>query len=146
MQRGWPPRQTLADGRQQYVHSFRSAQQIARVGRFLVLQNRTLRSGDIGIYAPLFDETRSGELDDFRKNVLGAPHRNNRDGKLWERLEALRDNGFELGPTAKVLGLHVSTLRYRMQRLRTSAGLDWSTAGSRLELENCMGPPPCPSA
>jgi sugar diacid utilization regulator len=44
-------------------------------------------------------------------------------------------NGFELGPTANALKLHVSTLRYRLQRLRTAAGLDWSSACSRLEIE-----------
>jgi hypothetical protein len=125
----------LAENPKQYVHSFRSAQKIVRVARFLGLHDRTLRSEDIGIYGLLFDEGRSGELEEFGKNVLGRLRRSDQNGKLWETLEALCEHAFELGPTAKALNLHVSTLRYRIERLRNHAGLDWSNPSSRVEIE-----------
>ncbi|MDE2570945.1 MAG: helix-turn-helix domain-containing protein, partial [bacterium] len=125
----------VAERAQRYLDSLRSAQKVLRVARFLGLEASVMRSEDVGIYGLLFDEARSEELEAFRQRVLDKLLQSDNKGLLWETLECLWTQNFNLEATARSLGIHISTLRYRLDRIRAAAGLDWADPALRLQLE-----------
>ncbi|OLO02758.1 MULTISPECIES: PucR family transcriptional regulator [Salinicola] len=55
-----------------------------------------------------------------------------------ETLTALADSGFQLAQTARALDIHISTLRYRIERLETALSMNLNDADIRLQLQVAM--------
>ncbi|MGM8849633.1 PucR family transcriptional regulator [Salinicola halophyticus] len=55
-----------------------------------------------------------------------------------ETLSALADSGFQLAQTARALDIHISTLRYRIERLETALAMDLNDVDTRLQLQVAM--------
>ncbi|WP_208625304.1 PucR family transcriptional regulator [Salinicola salarius] len=56
----------------------------------------------------------------------------------FETLSALAASGFQLAQTARALDIHISTLRYRIERLETALGMNLNDADIRLQLQVAM--------
>jgi hypothetical protein len=69
-----------------------------------------------------------------RLGQVEAHDREHRTGFL-DTLQVLLDTGMRLQPAADRLGLHVSTVRYRMERLRDQFGFDLQDPAQRFGLE-----------
>ncbi|MNT99096.1 carbohydrate diacid transcriptional activator CdaR [compost metagenome] len=52
-----------------------------------------------------------------------------------ETLEALCAEGFQLANTARRLGVHISTLRYRLERIESMLGIPLEDQANRFELQ-----------
>ena len=78
-----------------------------------------------------------GDREAQRDLVEGfeAPLRAGRGGELWsETLFALASHEFVLKATAEALGIHISTLRHRLERIEDRLGLDLHDPDVRLRL------------
>lgn len=110
--------------------------------RVVALARRVGRSGRIGDaeFDPVArmlataDPTAIREFVAARLGQVVAHDREHRSGFL-ETLQVLLDTGMRLQPTADRLGLHVSTVRYRAERLRDQFGLDLQDPAQRFGLE-----------
>lgn len=95
----------------------------------------------------LLDEARQA-VAALEERLPGSPLRRVREhdsrssGALATTLHAWSRCGFEAGPTAEVLHVHVNTLRYRLRRAAEVAGLDLAD-GSSLALLGLL-PDPAP--
>ena len=110
--------------------------------RVVALARRVGRSGRIGDaefdpVARMLATADPAAIREFVTARLGrveAHDREHRSGFL-ETLKVLLDTGMRLQPTADRLGLHVSTVRYRAERLRDQFGLDLQDPAQRFGLE-----------
>lgn len=110
--------------------------------RVVALARRVGRSGRIGDaeFDPVSRMLATADPAAIREFVVArlgqveAHDREHRTGFL-ETLQVLLDTGMRLQPTADRLGLHVSTVRYRMERLRDQFGLDLQDPAQRFGLE-----------
>ena len=110
--------------------------------RVVALARRVGRSGRIGDaefdpVARMLATADPGAIREFVVARLGpveAYDRAHRTGFL-ETLQVLLETGMRLQPTADRLGLHVSTVRYRVERLREQFGLDLQDPAQRFGLE-----------
>jgi purine catabolism regulator len=110
--------------------------------RVVALARRVGRSGRIGDaeFDPVSRMLATADPAAIREFVVArlgqveAHDRAHRTGFL-ETLQVLLDTGMRLQPTADRLGLHVSTVRYRMERLRDQFGLDLQDPAQRFGLE-----------
>lgn len=75
--------------------------------------------------------------NDLIQQTLG-PLINKRPDALLLTLRILIKNGFKLNPTAKDMDVHISTLRYRLNRIEEKTGLDLSSPEVRFRLEVAM--------
>ena len=57
---------------------------------------------------------------------------------MLETLQVLAQEGFQLVQTAKRLGIHVSTLRYRVEKIEALLGRSLDDGCARLELQVAM--------
>lgn len=71
----------------------------------------------------------------FIESKLGALLHGQKFESLLETLDALCVEGFQLTSTAKRLGVHISTLRYRIERIEAVLGPFFEDAGARFELQ-----------
>lgn len=68
-----------------------------------------------------------------------SPLRGQRRGEsLLETLQALAEQGFQLVQAAKCLGIHVSTLRYRVEKIEALLGRSLDDGQVRLEMQVAM--------
>lgn len=81
---------------------------------------------DLGIYAILFDRDHSTQLDDFVERRLGALLSYDRLHKtdLVETLRCVLDTGGVMTEAAKQLFIHISTLKYRVNRIEELLGVE----------------------
>jgi DNA-binding PucR family transcriptional regulator len=76
---------------------------------------------------PLFDDLLAGADAMVRSRLptwVATLRTEDASGELLATLRALLDAGNSAAKAAKVLGVHVNTVRYRMQRLATITGSD----------------------
>ncbi|GAA4343577.1 PucR family transcriptional regulator [Pigmentiphaga soli] len=66
---------------------------------------------------------------------LGPLRAGAKNGFLFDTLAALADEGFHLAATAQRLGLHISSLRYRVGRIAALLGVDLEDPAQRFELQ-----------
>lgn len=88
--------------------------------------------------AMLFPRVLAGDAaarQAFVQRVLGALDDGKRGQSLLETAFALDREGFHLQRTADRLGVHISTLRYRVARLQQLSGLDLDDADGRFQLQ-----------
>ena len=109
---------------------------------FVALARRIGRSGRIGDedfdpVARMLATADPAAVREFVAAQIGAIDRYDRqhDSDFLETLRALLDNGLRQQATADGLGVHVSTLRYRLQRLLDLFGVDPADAVQRFALD-----------
>jgi purine catabolism regulator len=86
----------------------------------------------------LFPRVLRGDLEAQRKfidRLFGSLGEGKRTRALLDTALALGEKGFHLQRTAELLGIHISTLRYRLNRLSDLTGLDLETVEGRFRLQ-----------
>ena len=58
-----------------------------------------------------------------------------RGESLLDTLGALSDEGFQLANTVKALGIHISTLRYRVERIESALNVSLEDPQTRFKLQ-----------
>jgi purine catabolism regulator len=110
--------------------------------RLRTLADRFGRSGivgaeDFGPFPVLMSAVDSGEMRGFVDNLIGpvAQHDASFGTSYIPTLSAFLDQGCRSQPCADALGIHVTTLRYRLQRLKDLFGLATETPDQRFALQ-----------
>jgi len=86
----------------------------------------------------LFPRVLRGDVaaqEKFLKRLFAPLRESKRSATLLDTALALAEEGFHLQRTAARLGVHISTLRYRMDGLSAATGLDLETVEGRLRLQ-----------
>jgi purine catabolism regulator len=98
-----------------------------------------LRPGRMHLYSEaIFPRVLSGDpaaRRQFVDRLFGAMGADKRGQNLVETAIALADEGFNLQGAADRLGIHISTLRYRLGKLGDVTGLDLTTVEGRFRLQ-----------
>ncbi|MGE0486211.1 MAG: helix-turn-helix domain-containing protein [Gammaproteobacteria bacterium] len=100
---------------------------------------QVMRFEDLGIYRLLLGANRADEHAEFVDHVLApviAADRGGAGGRgpLLDTLAALVDHDFALTPTAQALGVHLNTVKYRLNQLRELLGGDPARGELRTEV------------
>ncbi|MGM8932105.1 PucR family transcriptional regulator [Salinicola halophyticus] len=74
----------------------------------------------------------------FLERISRALGQGARRQSAIETLTALAHSGFQLAQTARALDIHISTLRYRIERLETALAMDLNDVDTRLQLQVAM--------
>jgi purine catabolism regulator len=92
---------------------------------------------DLGAHRFLLSEDNIGAMQQFLEDTLGAilAYERKRPTELISTLWAYFDNNCSLRDTARALFIHVSTLRYRLERIETLSGLDLDDPETRFSLQ-----------
>ena len=94
---------------------------------------------NLSIYATLFSDETSEDLDAFVQSTIGPllSHDRNKSTNLAETMLLYLDNGYNVRETAKALRIHDNTLR---QRLETVDGLlnDWKANNKAFEIHAAL--------
>ena len=113
-----------------------------QIATLLTLAERVGRAGiaeaaDFGPLARLVALADAEGLRGFVDDIVGriAAHDDAHNGELLLTLEQHLSHSTRLQATADALGIHVTTLRYRLGRLADLFGLDLQDAETRLSLE-----------
>jgi MEDS: MEthanogen/methylotroph, DcmR Sensory domain/PucR C-terminal helix-turn-helix domain/GGDEF-like domain len=96
-----------------------------------------LRHEDLGLFSLLAEGGDTGAMADFVAEWLGPllAHDERRSQKLLPTLAAYLDAGAAQQATADALGVHVSTLKYRLGRIEAVTGRDLSAPDVRFQLQ-----------
>jgi len=112
---------------------------MASAGRECVELIEHLKPGRVHRYAEmLFPRVLAGDKEArkaFMERVLGRLDRSKRNQALLDTVLALTREGFHLQKTAARLGLHISSLRSRVERLQQETGLDLESVEGRFQLQ-----------
>jgi sugar diacid utilization regulator len=113
-----------------YAQARRAVDAAQRFGR----QGQVVAFEDLGLYRLLFQVANPAELDGFVDQVLGEliayDARHQADFVLT--LASFLRNNASPQATARELAVHVNTVSYRLQRIRTVSGLNLDDAEDRL--------------
>jgi hypothetical protein len=114
-----------------YAEARRAADFAERLGR------PVLRHEDLGLFSLLAEGGDSEAMADFVAEWLGPllAHDARRTPKLLPTLAAYLDAGAAQQATADALGVHVSTLKYRLGRIEEVTGRDLSVPEVRFQLQ-----------
>jgi len=96
-----------------------------------------VRAEDFGPFPVLMSAVDAGEMRGFVDHLIGAVARHDAShGTAYIRtLSAFLDQGCRSQPCADALGIHVTTLRYRLERLKDLFGLATETPDQRFALQ-----------
>jgi hypothetical protein len=98
-----------------------------------------LRSDDLGLFRLLADRGDPHRMEELVEEWLGALAAHDRararGGDLVATLAAYLDAGANQLATAEVLGIHVSTLKYRLRRIEEVSGWSLSDPDQRFHLQ-----------
>jgi len=123
---------TGADGAaRSYAEARRAADFAERLGR------PVLRHEELGLFSLLADGGDTEAMADFVDEWLGPllDHDERRSQKLLPTLAAYLDAGAAQQATADTLGVHVSTLKYRLGRIEAVTGRPLSEPDVRFQLQ-----------
>jgi sugar diacid utilization regulator len=89
---------------------------------------------DLGVYSLLYQVADTAELRAFVDRVLGPliAYDQKRNADLLSTLRAILDHNGSLLNAARFIGVHVNTIAYRNERIKTLSGLDLSRSDDRL--------------
>ena len=89
---------------------------------------------DLGLYRLLFQVANPAELDRFVEQVLGdlLAYDGKHQTEFVPTLDSFLRNNASPQATARELALHVNTVSYRLQRIRTISGLNLDHSEDRL--------------
>jgi sugar diacid utilization regulator len=92
---------------------------------------------DLGVYKMLSELPSVSSVETFAEDWLGTllEYDATKDSQLVDTLAAYLECGGNYDATARLLSLHRSTLRYRLQRLREISGYDLNDADTRFNLQ-----------
>jgi DNA-binding PucR family transcriptional regulator len=92
---------------------------------------------DLGVYQLLAEIADIGSVEGFVRRWLGAllEYDTARSTQLVQTLSEYLECGGNYDATARQLSMHRSTLRYRLQRIRTVSGLDLTDPDTRFNLQ-----------
>ncbi|MDN5844242.1 MAG: helix-turn-helix domain-containing protein, partial [Alcaligenaceae bacterium] len=116
--------------------------------RSLALLDALGRHGEIfgeeqlALYAPLFSRADAAAIENFLDATLGGlytdkPLHDGRRVDLARTLLAYLDHGHHAAEVARHLGVHINTLRQRLEAIDTLLP-DWRTAGRALEIHMAL--------
>jgi sugar diacid utilization regulator len=113
-----------------YTQARRAIETARRFGQ----RGQVVAFEDLGVYRLLFQVANPAELDAFVAQVLGAliAYDDRHQADLVPTLAAFLNNNASPQATARALALHVNTVSYRLQRIRTISGLNLDQAEDRL--------------
>lgn len=91
----------------------------------------------LGPLSMLLLSSELGKVRSFTSDVLGPIFAYDREHQtqFFQTLDQLVESGFRNQICADALGIHVTTLRYRLSRLADLFGVDFNTSSKRFELE-----------
>lgn len=117
--------------------SYRQAVDALRLGREIFGTGRTTLYSDLGLYRLLLSIRENPELDEFYQDTMGklATYDAKSDGELLRTLEAYFSSHGSPTEAAERLHVHRNTLLYRLQRVRSIAGIDLEDPEVRLSLQ-----------
>lgn len=119
-----------------YPSAFRECGRVIELGRRF---GRTgeLSAQDFGPLPVLMSAVDTQEMGDFVRHLIGgmARHDDERGTAYLPTLSSYLDHGCRARACAAALGLHVTTLRYRLARLRDLFGIETDTPEQRFSLQ-----------
>lgn len=118
-----------------YAEVWKECQRIAALARQFG-RDGLLSARDFGPYPMLLAAVGTGEVRDFVETSVGAILRHDRSHgtQYLATLSSFLDQGCRHQACADALGLHVTTLRYRLARLSDMFGIDLSVPDARFSL------------
>jgi DNA-binding PucR family transcriptional regulator len=119
-----------------YEAARRECSQLIEIGRQLGRQG-TIHRSDVGPYGLLFSAASGESVRDFVNHTIGVLEEYDAEhhAHLTETLEAFLRNSGRFQAAADELGIHVSTLRYRLGRVEEFARIDLENSDSRFTAE-----------
>ncbi|MCB1746723.1 MAG: GAF domain-containing protein [Gammaproteobacteria bacterium] len=117
--------------------ALRSAEQAVRAIERIDARTPVMRFEDLGVYRLLLGANRAEEHAEYVDHVLApvvAADRASGRGPLLDTLTALVAHDFALAPTARALGVHLNTVKYRQNQLRDLLGGDPARGELRTEV------------
>jgi DNA-binding PucR family transcriptional regulator len=116
---------------------YAEARRALDVSRGLRRRDQTVALEELGLYGLLFRREDQEELARFSDRLLGAviAYDRRRGTRLVETLDVYLSEGAGFRATARRLGIHLNTLRARLQRIEEVAGLDLADPRTRLDLQ-----------
>lgn len=126
----------LCRGPADYLPSWRECERLQALARRFG-RNGIVRAEDFGPFPVLMSAVESTEMRGFVANLIGAvvSHDATHGTAYIRTLTAFLDQGCRSQPAADALGIHVTTLRYRLDRLRDLFGLATETPDQRFALQ-----------
>lgn len=119
-------------GLRDYPAARRECAQLVKIGRLLGKRG-CIRRADVGPYGLLFSAAASESVRDFVAQTVGPleTYDARRHAELLPTLEIFLRHGGRFQATADDLGIHVTTLRYRLDRIGELAGIDLANPDAR---------------
>jgi sugar diacid utilization regulator len=107
--------------------------------RVLGRRGEIVAESSLALYGLLFEQRPAGEVAGFVDNLAGPllAHDEKRRSELAKTLLAYLESGYNAKQTADSLGVHINTLRQRLEVVDTLLG-DWRSAGRALELHMAL--------
>ncbi|WP_226037839.1 PucR family transcriptional regulator [Aquibacillus saliphilus] len=109
-----------------------------------VILGRTLYGGksiiyyeDLGFYRLLAEVQSTSEIKEFYQETIGnlIEYDNYHDLELVHSLQTYFNNNESLSKTAKELFIHINTMKYRLQRIKTLSNLNIRNSEDKLNLQ-----------
>lgn len=120
----------------------RGAPGIAQGGADVASLSERLKPGRIHHFEEvLFPRALLGDANARRLFIakkLGPLRGGSKSEPLLATLSALCEEGFQLAATARRLDIHISTLRYRVERIESALGLSLESQADRFEVQVAM--------
>jgi len=116
--------------------SYAEARKALQVIRALGQRNTVLPFERVGVYQVLLSEDRPDGILDFARPLLQPlmEYDRRRNTALVPTLEAFLESGCNVQQAARMLYVHVTTIRYRLERIEGVLGISLSDAETRLNL------------
>jgi sugar diacid utilization regulator len=113
-----------------YGQARRAVEAARRFGR----RGEVVAFEDLGLYRLLFQVANPAELDSFVTQVLGSliAYDTRHQSDFVQTLAAFLQQNGSPQATARELDVHVNTVAYRLQRIKTISGLNLDQAEDRL--------------
>jgi len=117
--------------------SYQQAVDALKLGQAIFGDGRTIFYSDLGLYRLLLSIRDHPELEEFYQGTIGklASYDAKSDGELLRTLDAYFSSHGSPTEAAERLHVHRNTLLYRLQRIRSIAGIDLEDPEVRLSLQ-----------
>jgi PucR C-terminal helix-turn-helix domain/GGDEF-like domain len=117
--------------------SYRQAKHALKLQRILPSSKPVSVFEELGIYRVLSEMHDSGTVEDFVHDWLGPilDYDRRKGGELVRTLSVYLEHGGSHAGAAEALSVHRSTLRYRLDRIRSILGCDLSDPDKRFNLQ-----------
>jgi DNA-binding PucR family transcriptional regulator len=126
----------ICDGLESYPKEWERCWRMIRIARSFG-RSGTLSAFDFGPMPMLIGAAESADVRSFVDGAIGAviAHDRQHDTPYLETLAAYLREGCRTQACADAMGLHVTTLRYRLSRIQDLFGIGLETAEKRFAIE-----------